>query len=112
MDSIRVVEFEPRVQRESRQMAINFVNQLDVKCKRPRQWASSFPVVPTNCVAVHGGGAKQLEYCFRLCEKELKGSSSNVKCETFDMMSRKITFLDASPTCWVVSITSDVATNG
>ena len=99
-DSISVVEFDTRVLRESRQMAIDFVNQLDVNCKRPRQWASSFPVIPTKCVDVNGGGggAKQLEYCSRLCEKELKGSSSNVKCETFDIMSRS-----------VVSATSDVA---
>ena len=89
-DSISVVEFDTRVVRESRQMAIDFVNQLDVNCKRPRQWASSFPVIPTKCVDVNGGGAKQLEYCSRLCEKELKGSSSNVKCETFDMTSRSV----------------------
>ena len=79
MDSIRVVEFDPRVLRESRHMAIDFVNQLDVNCKRPRQWASSFPVIPTKCVDVNGGGATQLDYCSRKCEKELKGSSSNVK---------------------------------
>ena len=30
MDSIRVVEFDPRVLREPRQMEIDFVNQLDV----------------------------------------------------------------------------------
>ena len=47
---------------------------------------------------VNGGGAKQLEYCSRLCEKELKRLSSNVKCATFDMMSRR-----------VVSAASDVA---
>ena len=89
-DSISVVEFDTRVLRESRQMAIDFVNQLDVNCKRPRQLASSFPIIPMKCVDVNGGGAKQLEYCSRLCEKELKGSSSNVKCETFDIMSRSV----------------------
>ena len=47
------------------------------------------------------GGAKQLEYCSRLCEKELIRSSSNVKCAKFDVMSRKIMLLDASVTCWV-----------
>ena len=36
-DSIRVVEFDPRVLRETRQMEIDFVNQLDVHRKRPRQ---------------------------------------------------------------------------
>ena len=93
-DSIIVVEFDPRVLRETRQMGIDFVNQLDVHRKRPK-WASSIPFIPTKWVDVNGGGAKQLEYCSRLCEKELKRLSSNVKC---DMMSRR-----------VVSATSDVA---
>ena len=48
MDSTRVVEFDPRVLRESKQMAIDFVNQLDVICKRPSQWASSFPLFQRN----------------------------------------------------------------
>ena len=87
-DSIIVVEFDTRVLRESRQMEIDLVNQLDVNCKRPRQWASSFPVIPTKCVDVNGGSAKQLEYCSRPCEKDLKRLSFNVKCATFDMMSR------------------------
>ena len=39
MDSIRVVEFDPRVLREPRQMEIDFVNQLDVHRTRLRQWA-------------------------------------------------------------------------
>ena len=97
MDSIRVVEFDPRVLREPRQMEIDFVNQLDVHRQRPRQWASSIPVIPTKWLDVNGGGAKQLEYCSRLCEKELNRLSSKVKCATFDMMSRS-----------VVSATSDV----
>ena len=109
MGIVRVVEFDTRVLRESRQMEIDVVNQLDVNCKRPRQWASSFPVIPRKWVDVNGEGAEQLEYCSRWCEEELEGSSSNVKCETFDMMSRKITLLDASATCWVVSASSDVA---
>ena len=57
-----------------------------------------FSVIPTKCMNVNGRGAKQLEYCSRLCEKELKRLSSNVKCATFDTMSRS-----------VVSATSDVA---
>ena len=108
MGIVRVEEFDTRVLRESRQMEIDVVNQLDVNCKRPRQWASSFPVIPRKWVDVNGEGAEQLEYCSRWCEEELEGSSSNVKFERFDMMSRKITFLDASATCWVVSATSDV----
>ena len=55
------------------------------------------------------GGAKQLEYCFRLCEKEPERSSSIVKCATHDMSSRKIAFLDASGTCLVADATSEVA---
>ena len=74
------------------------MNQLDVNCKRPRQWASSIPVIPTKWVDVNGGGAEQLKYCSKLREKELKRLSSNVKCATFDMMSRS-----------VVNATSDVA---
>ena len=87
-----MVEFDPRLLRES------IVNQLYVNCKRSRQWASSFPVIPTKWVDVSGEGAKQLEYSSRLCEKELKRLSSNVKCATFDMTSRN-----------VVCATSDVA---
>ena len=56
MDSTSVVEFDTRVLLESRQMDIDFVNQLHVKCKRPRQWASSFPVIPTKFADVNGGG--------------------------------------------------------
>ena len=46
MDSMRVVEFDPRVMREPRQMEIDFVNRLDVHRKRPSQWASSIPRHP------------------------------------------------------------------
>ena len=90
LDSISVVVFDTRLLRESRQMEIGFVNQLYANCKRLRQWASSFPVIPTNCVDVNGGGAKQLEYCPRLCEKDFKRLSSNVKCATFGVMSRSV----------------------
>ena len=99
MDSISVVEFDTRVLRESRQMEIDFVNQLDMNCKRSRPWALTFPVIPTKWVDVNGGGAKQLEYCSRLCEKDLKRLSSNVKCAMFGMMSRSV----ASATSDVVS---------
>ena len=58
MDSIRVMEFDPRVLREPRWMEIDFVNHLDVHRERPRQWASSIPVIPTKWVDVNGGGAK------------------------------------------------------
>ena len=36
MDSIRVVVFDARLLRDSRQMEIDFVNQLDVYYRRPR----------------------------------------------------------------------------
>ena len=96
MDSISVVEFDTRVLRESRQMEIDFVNQLDVNCKRPRQWASSFPFIPTKRVDVNGGGAKQLEYRSRLREKELKRSSSYVEWAMLGASPRKIRSLDTS----------------
>ena len=38
-NSISVMEFDPRLLRDSRQSEIDFVNQLDVYRKRPRQWA-------------------------------------------------------------------------
>ena len=40
--------------------------------------AASIPVIPTKWV--DEGGAKQLEYYTRLCEKEFERLSSNVKC--------------------------------
>ena len=96
MDSISVVEFDTRVLRESRQMEIDLVNQLYVHCKRPRQWASSFPVVPTKWVDVNGEGAEQLEYCSRLCDKELKRSGYDVECAMLGASPRKIRSTDAS----------------
>ena len=83
---IVVAEFDPRLLREPRQTEIDFMDQLDVYRDRPRQWASSIPVIPTKWM--DEGDAKQLEYCSRVCEKELKRSGSNNKCATFDMMSR------------------------
>ena len=44
VDSIRVVVFDTRLLRESRQMEIDFLNQLDVYWKR--RWALSRPVIP------------------------------------------------------------------
>ena len=38
---------------------------------------------------------------------QTRWSSSNVKCVTFDMMSRKIICFDASATCWVDGATSE-----
>ena len=106
-DTISTAEFDPRLQRKSRQTEIDSMNQLDVYRKRPRQWASSIPIISTKWMSE--GPAKQLEYHSRLCEKELKGSSSLVTCVTFDMMSRKIMLLDASATCWMAGATSEVA---
>ena len=87
-DSISVAEFDTRVLRESTQTDIDFVDQFDVYRERPRRWASSISVIPTKWV--DEGSAKQLEYCSRLCEKEVDRFSSNVKCVTVDVMSRKI----------------------
>ena len=55
------------------------------------------------------GGAKHLEYYSRSCEKELELSCSNVKCVTFDMMSRKIMLLFASATWRVAGAAREVA---
>ena len=84
-DSISVAEFDPGLLRESRQTEIDVMDQLDVYRKRPRQWASSIPVIRTKCV--DEGDAKQLEYYSRLCEKEFERLSSNVKCVSVDEMS-------------------------
>ena len=37
--------FDPRLLRESRQMEIDFMSQLEVCCKRLKQWASTILVV-------------------------------------------------------------------
>ena len=102
-DSLGMAEFDPKLLRESRQTEIDFVDQLEVHRKRPTQCASSILVIPTK--RLDEGGAKQLQFCSRLCEKEPEWSSSVVKCATLDMRSRKIAFLDASVTCLVASAT-------
>ena len=48
MDSISVVVFDTRLLRESKQMEIDFVNQLDVHCRRPRQWESFVGMLEAN----------------------------------------------------------------
>ena len=62
-----------------------------MNCKRPKQRASSFPVIPTKWVYVFGEGAKPLEYCSKVCEKELKRlfdmMSGSVACATSDVAS-------------------------
>ena len=73
MDCISVVVFDTRLLRESRQTDNDFVNQLNVYYRRPRQWESF--VGMTGMLE-----ANQLEYHSRLCEKELKRSGSNVEC--------------------------------
>ena len=60
---ISAVAFDPRLLRESRQTEIDFVSQLGVYWKRPRQCALSSPVIPTRRVD---------ERCSRLCEKEFE----------------------------------------
>ena len=103
--SIRVVESDPRVLQESRQMEVDFVNQLDVHRKRQRQWASGILLIPTK----NGGGAEQLEYRSKLCEKELKRSSSDVECAMLGASPRKIRSLDASRARRMVGTASKVA---
>ena len=111
MDSISVVVFDTRLLRESRQMEIDFVNQLDVYYRRPRQWALSSPVIPTRRVDEGYSRLRekefewtssvvksltgmievnQLEYRARLCEKELKRSGSDVECAMLGASPRKI----------------------
>ena len=65
---------------------MDFVNQLDVYCRRPRQWELSSPVIPTRRVD---------ERYSRLCEKELKRSGSDVECPMLGASPRKIRSLDA-----------------
>ena len=62
-NSISVMEFDPKTE-------IDFVNQMDVYRKRPRQWASNIPVIPTKWVHMNEGCAKQHEYHSRLCMKK------------------------------------------
>ena len=97
---ISTVECDPRLLRESRQTEIDFAYQLEVHGKRPRQWALNNPVIPTRWVD---------ERCSRLCEKEFGWSSSNVKCATSDVTSRKIMVLDESAMCRMASAVSEVA---
>ena len=82
MDSISVMVFDTRLLRESRQVEIDFLNQLDVYYRRRKQWELSSPFILTRSVdefewtssvvkCVTGMlEAKQLEYRSRLCEKE------------------------------------------
>ena len=109
--------FDTRLLRESRQMEIDFVNQLNVHYRRPRQWALSSPVIPTRGVDERHSRLRekefectssvvksmtgmletnQLEYRSRLCVKELKRSSSDVECAMLGASPRKIRSLDAS----------------
>ena len=64
LDSNGVAEFDPRLLRESRQTASDFMDQLEVYRKLPRQWASSILVIPTQWV--DEGDAKQLEVLFEI----------------------------------------------
>ena len=78
MDSISVVVFDTRLLRESIQTEIDFVNQLDV-------YKQTSNAVMTGMLEAH-----QLEYCSRLCEKDLKRTSFDVECATVDMMFRSV----------------------
>ena len=102
MGCINVVVFNTRLLRESRQMEIDFVNQLDLYCRRMRQWELGSPAIPTrrlderylrlrekkfewtsSVVKCMMGmlEANQLEYRPRLCEQELKRSGFDVECD-------------------------------
>ena len=91
-----MVKFDPRLLRELRRTEIDFVNQLDVYRRRPRQWALSCPVIPTKWVDERNS---------RLCEKEFEQSSSDVE----SAMSRKIMVLDDSALCCIASALSEMA---
>ena len=82
-----MVVFDTRLLRESRQMETDFVNQLDVYCRRPRQWESF--VEMTGMLE-----ANQLEYGSILCEKELKRSGFDVECAMLGASPWKIRSLD------------------
>ena len=102
MDSISVVVFDTRLLRESRQMEIDFVNQLDVHYRRLRQWESF--------VGMTGKlEANQLEHRSRLCEKELKRSGSDVECAMLGASPRKVRSLDASRARRMAGTASGVA---
>ena len=129
-DSIAVVEFDTGLLRESRQMEIVYVNQLDVNYRGPRQWELSRPVIPTRRVNERYSrlrekefewtssvvksmtrmlGVKQLECRSRLCEKELKRSSPRVECAMLGASPRKIRSLDVSGARRMVGTASEVA---
>ena len=80
---ISAVEFDPRLLRESRRTEMDFMSQLEVNWKRPKQWALSSPVIPTRTY-------------LRLCEREFERPSSYV-------VSQKITVFDASA-CVIESV--------
>ena len=130
MDSISVVVFDTRLLRELRQMEIDFVNQLDVYYRCPGQWALSSPVIPTrrlderysrlrekefewtSSVVKSMTGmleTNQLEYCWRLYEKELKRLSSEVECAMLGASPRKIRSMDASGARRIAGTVSGVA---
>ena len=67
--------------------------------KRPRQWALSSPVIPM----------RRVDERYSRLQERIPRSSSDVKCATFDMMSRKITVLDASAMRCMASAMSEVA---
>ena len=85
------------------------MNRLDVYRKRPRQWASSIPVIPMQWVDVNEGGAKQLEYRSRLYGKEFERWNPTVECAMFGPSSRKIMFLDAARACCLAGATNEVS---
>ena len=83
-NSISVMELDPRLLRDSRQTEIDFVNQMDVYRKRPRQWASNIPVIPTKWAHMNEGCAKQHEYHSRLCMKKIEQWNLTDECVMSD----------------------------
>ena len=109
MNSISVVVFDTRLLRESRSIEIDFVKHLVLYYRRPGQWALSSPVFPKRRVDARKSSnassvvkcltinvmtgmleTNQLEYCSRLCEKELKRSGFDVECVMLYPSPRKI----------------------
>ena len=113
---------------------LDFMSRLGVYRKRPRTWAMDMgiPVIPTKCVDVNKGDAKQPEYRSRLCGKELKrwdptmpgtfASMGPPECVMFlfskalmwkpganGPSARKIMFLDASRVPCQADATSEMA---
>ena len=100
------------LKKKMKQKWTNSETTMLTKNKRPRQWASSFPVIPTNCVDVNGGGAKQLETLWeRPRTVEFQRQVCDVWCDVTECgpSPRKIRSMDASGARRVADTVSGVA---